>query len=121
MDRFASRAVVGDTFSPQEIRMKHPGGRLRNRYAVVGVGQSEIGEVPGSTSLGLLTTAMKAAIEDAGLTNRDVDGLITRGPDDVYCPHQRMGQRLGIDASFSTSTDNGSASQILSVAMACMA
>jgi acetyl-CoA acetyltransferase len=101
--------------------MKHPGARLRNRYAVVGVGQSEIGEVPGSTSLGLLTTAMKAAIEDAGLTNRDVDGLITRGPDDIYCHHQRMGQRLGIDASFSTSTDNGGASQILSVALACMA
>jgi acetyl-CoA acetyltransferase len=101
--------------------MQHPGARLRNRYAIVGVGQSEIGEVPGSTSLGLLTTAMKAAIEDAGLTNREVDGLITRGPDDVYCHHQRMGQRLGIDASFSTSTDNGGASQILSVAMACMA
>jgi acetyl-CoA acetyltransferase len=52
--------------------MQHLGARLRNRYAIVGVGQSEIGEVPGSTSLGLLTTAMKAAIEDAGLTNRDV-------------------------------------------------
>jgi acetyl-CoA acetyltransferase len=101
--------------------MQHPGARLRNRYAIVGVGQSEIGEVPGSTSLGLLTTAMKQAIEDAGLTNRDVDGLITRGPDDIYCHHQRMGQRLGINASFSTSTDNGGASQILSVALACMA
>jgi acetyl-CoA acetyltransferase len=101
--------------------MQHPGARLRNRYAIVGVGQSEIGEVPGSTSLGLLTTAMKQAIEDAGLTNRDVDGLITRGPDDIYCHHQRMGQRLGIDVSFSTSTDNGGASQILSVALACMA
>ena len=64
---------------------------------------------------------MKAAIEDAACTNRDVDGLITRGPDDIYCHHQRMGQRLGIDASFSTSTDNGGASRSSPVALACMA
>ena len=101
--------------------MQHPGARLRDRYAIVGVGQSPIGEVPGSTSQGLLLTAMREAILDAGLTNKDVDGLVTRGADDIYCHHQQMGQRLGIDVGFSTSLDNGGASQILAIALACMA
>jgi acetyl-CoA acetyltransferase len=101
--------------------MQHPGARLRDRFAIVGVGQSELGEVPGSTSLGLLTKAMKAAIEDAGLSNKDIDGIISRGPDDIYCHHQQMGQRLGINVGFSTSLDNGGASQILAIAIACMA
>ena len=49
------------------------------------------------------------------------DGLITRGPDDAYCHHQQIGERLGINARFSTSLDNGGASQILSVALAVLA
>ncbi len=95
--------------------------RLRGQYAIVGVGQSPIGEVPGMSALSLLAVAMKNAIEDAGLKKRDIDGLISRGPDDMYCHHQRIGERLGLNVSFSTSLDNGGASQCLAVAMACMA
>jgi acetyl-CoA acetyltransferase len=91
------------------------------RCAIVGVGQSAIGEVPGSTGLGLLTVAMRDAIADAGLDKGDVDGLVSRGADDVYCHHQRVGQLLGLDLRFSTSLDSGGASQCLGVAMACMA
>lgn len=95
--------------------------RLRGQYAIVGVGQSPIGEVPGMSALSLLAVAMKNAIEDAGLKKTDIDGLISRGPDDMYCHHQRIGERLGLNVSFSTSLDNGGASQCLAVAMACMA
>lgn len=95
--------------------------RLRGQYAIVGVGQSPIGEVPGMSALSLLAVAMKDAIEDAGLKKTDIDGLISRGPDDMYCHHQRIGERLGLNVSFSTSLDNGGASQCLAVAMACMA
>jgi acetyl-CoA acetyltransferase len=98
-----------------------PGAQLRDKYAIVGVGTSPLGEVPGSTSLGLLSIAIKNAIEDAGLRNKDVDGLISRGADDIYCHHQRVGQLVGIDARFSTSLDNGGASQIMSIALGCMA
>lgn len=94
---------------------------LRSKYAIVGVGQSPLGKVPELGDLGLFAVAAKSAIEDAGLSKADVDGLITRGPDDVYCHHQRIGQALGMNVTFSTSTDNGGASQILGVAMACMA
>jgi len=91
------------------------------RYAIVGVGRSPIGELPRSTSLSLLAVAMKNSIEDAGLDKSEVDGLVSRGPDDVYCHHQRMGELLGMDVSFSTSLDSGGASQCLGVALACMA
>ncbi len=94
---------------------------LRGKYAIAGVGHSPLGKVPELGPIGLFAVAAKNAIENAGLSKTDVDGLITRGPDDVYCHHQRVGEALGLNVTFSTSTDNGGASQILGVAMACMA
>ena len=94
---------------------------LRGKYAIVGVGQSPLGKVPELGPIGLFAVAAKNALEDAGLNKSEVDGLVTRGPDDVYCHHQRVGQALGLNVTFSTSTDNGGASQVLGVVMACMA
>ena len=95
--------------------------KLSGKYAIVGIGQSPIGEVPGMNSLSLLALAMKNAIEDAGLAKGEVDGLISRGTERLHTHHQHMGRILGLDASFSTSLDNGGASQCLGVALACMA
>lgn len=97
------------------------GSSLRDKYAIVGIGQSPIGEVPNASSLGLLAEAMKNAIGDSGLSKSEVDGLITRGPDDIYCHHQRMGEILGLNVAYSTSLDNGGASQCLAVILACLA
>lgn len=94
---------------------------LRDKYAIVGIGQSKIGEVPGVGSQGLLAEAMRNALEDAGIDKREVDGLITRGPTDVYTHHQRIGELLGINAAYSTTLDNGGASQCLAVIQACLA
>ncbi len=77
--------------------------------------------MPGLSSLDLLVEAIAGALDDAGLKPVDIDGLIVRGPDDSYSHHQRVGERLGIDARFSTSLDNGGASQILGVMLAVMA
>jgi acetyl-CoA acetyltransferase len=96
----------------------HP---LRDKYAIVGTGKSRLGRVPGVNSLGLLEEAMKNALDEAGLTNRDIDGVICRGPDDVYAHHQLIASRLGINSAFGTSLDNGGASQILAVMIAVMA
>ena len=93
---------------------------LRDKYAIVGVGKSRLGQV-GLNSLALLEEAIIAALGEAGLTTRDVDGLVVLGPDDVYSHHQVMAQRLGIDVAFSTSLDNGGASQILSIILGIMA
>jgi acetyl-CoA acetyltransferase len=93
---------------------------LRDKYAIVGTGKSRLGQV-GLGSLALLEEAIKAALDDAGLTNKDVDGVVVRGPDDVYSHHQLVAARLGIDVDFSTSLDNGGASQILAIILAVMA
>jgi acetyl-CoA acetyltransferase len=95
--------------------------RLRDTCAIVGIGQSAIGKVPDKSALGLLVDAMANAVEDAGLRKEDVDGIVCRGPDEAYTHHQLVGQRLGIDAEFSTTLDNGGASQILSIVLAVMA
>lgn len=97
------------------------GTHLRDRYAIVGAGTSRLGKVPGVSALGLLAEASKAALDDAGLKVGDIDGLLVRGPDDIYTFHQVFGERLGINAGFSTTTANGGASQILSVILAVMA
>lgn len=89
--------------------------------AIVGAAHSPLGEVPGSTSLSLMTDAAVSAVADAGLTPTDIDGIIVRGPDDEYCFQQQLGERLGLNAAFSTSLDNGGASQALSVIIASMA
>jgi acetyl-CoA acetyltransferase len=93
----------------------------RDKYAIVGTGTSALGKVPEMSSLGLAEQATVAALEDAGLKAQDIDGLLMRGPDDVYTFHQVIGERLGINAGFSTTTANGGASQILSVILAVMA
>lgn len=98
-----------------------PNRALRDKYAIVGTGVSRLGKVPGVSTLALTEEAIYAALNDCGLTVQDVDGLLMRGPDDIYTFHQVVGERLGINATFSTSTANGGASQILSVIMAVMA
>ena len=94
---------------------------LSTRTAIVGVGTSQLGEVPGSTALSLMADAATAAIADAGLKPSDIDGVVVRGPDDEYCFQQQLGQRMGINAAFATCLDNGGASQPLSVVLATMA
>lgn len=98
-----------------------PSKDLRDTCAIVGIGNSRLGKVPGVSSVDLLVEAMSNALDDAGLKPSDIDGIVCRGPDDSYSHHQVIGSRLGVNARFSTTMDNGGASQILSVALAVMA
>jgi len=50
---------------------------LRGRTAIAGVGQAGLGKAEGYTEQEILTQAAMAAIEDAGLTLRDIDGIAT--------------------------------------------
>ena len=47
--------------------------------AIVGVAESDLGILPGSTVLRLQAQAAKRALDDAGFTKNDVDALITAG------------------------------------------
>ena len=50
---------------------------LKDKYAIVGVGHSALGKVPELSDYGLQVTAVKAALDDAGLKKTDVDAVIT--------------------------------------------
>ena len=49
---------------------------LKDKYAIVGVGYTPQGRIPGRTSLSFHLEASVNAIKDAGLNRADVDGLI---------------------------------------------
>src|SRR5215470_17908123 len=117
----ASASSPDESKEPQGATMIEPSRELRDVCAVVGAGHSRLDQVPGVSSLDLLVEAARNAIADAGIDVHEIDGIICRGPDESYSHHQLVGERLGINARFSTSLDNGGASQILAVAMATMA
>jgi acetyl-CoA acetyltransferase len=50
---------------------------LRDRAAIVGIGQTEFSKESGRSELQLACEASKAALDDAGLRPEDVDGLAT--------------------------------------------
>lgn len=49
--------------------------RLKNKYAIVGIGFTKQGKVPGRTALSFHVEACANAIQDAGLRKEDIDGL----------------------------------------------
>ena len=53
------------------------GDKFESRVALTGIGMSEVGRRLGVHPLGLTLQACRAAIEDAGLTLADIDGLAT--------------------------------------------
>ncbi|MBU68637.1 MAG: hypothetical protein CL858_24885 [Cupriavidus sp.] len=85
---------------------------LKNKIAIVGVGESEIGRVPHMTGLGLNAQAAKRALDDSGLQLSDIDGVLT-----AYSftePYFMLGsvlcEYLGLKPRFNASVIAGGAS-----------
>ena len=73
---------------------------LRDRVAVVGVGRTELSKDSGVTTLTLALRAIAAALDDAGLSLRDVDGVATHGVGDS-APAAVVAATLGLsDVAF---------------------
>lgn len=80
--------------------------RLSGKAAIVGVGASPQGNLPGSSSLSLAITAFKDALKDAGLKKTDIDGLLTMpGMTSPEGPlnYLRLAETLGIDPRYTGS------------------
>jgi acetyl-CoA acetyltransferase len=52
-------------------------GSIRGKAAIVGVGLSDFGEVPGWSHFELMAQAVERACADAGITSKDIDGLFS--------------------------------------------
>ena len=71
----------------------HP---LRDRAAIVGVGYTEFSKNSGVSTLALALRAIRAALDDAGLTHRDVDGVACHRVGDS-AQAAVVAQSLGVD------------------------
>src|SRR5699024_10943040 len=61
---------------------------MKNRYATVGVGESERSRNSGTTPLHLALDAARAAINDAGLKAGDIDGFMNYNEMDSCTSHE---------------------------------
>ncbi len=67
----------------------------RDRCAIVGIGATDFSRSSERTDLTLATQAALAAIEDAGLTAKDIDGIVRCDMDTVR--HNDLADALGIE------------------------
>jgi acetyl-CoA acetyltransferase len=83
---------------------------LRDKCAIVGVGASAQGKVPGSTAMSLVVDAFKAALDDSGLRKDDIDGILTlpgQTTPEGALNFLRVGETLGINPRFTGTMNMG--------------
>lgn len=97
---------------------------LRGKTAIVGVGASRQGNLPGSSPVSLAVEAFKAALDDAGLSKTDVDGLLTMpgttSPEGSL-NYLRLGETLGLNPAYAGSMTMGGGTAGALVQMAALA
>jgi acetyl-CoA acetyltransferase len=91
------------------------------RVAIAGVAESDLGEVPGKTVLQMQAEAALAALAEAGLQLRDVDGIATAGGEGIYAPGMLLAEYLGVQPRYTDSTNIGGASFVAHAGHACEA
>lgn len=97
---------------------------MKNKVAIVGVGASPQGRLPGSTPVKLGVDAFKRALDDAGLKKDQIDGLLTMPgttSPEASLNFLRMGETLGIDPKYTGSMTMGGGTAGALVQMASLA
>ncbi|MGK3954522.1 thiolase C-terminal domain-containing protein [Microbacterium sp. I2] len=80
----------------------------RRRVAIVGVGATQQGELPGRSANAIAVDAIELALADAGLRKADVDGLITcRNLQAHVGIDEQVGEMLGINPRYGATLDYG--------------
>lgn len=96
---------------------------IAGRTAIVGVGTTRFGKLPGSTAWGLQTEAVRNALADAGLTKEDVDGLFTEPQfsEPLMLHGHVLGRYLGLKADYLSTISIGGATACTLVQQAATA
>ena len=99
-DQYVARRYRTDTRPDPDAYL------IKDKAAVVGIGQTEFSKNSGRSTLQLACEAIKNAVEDAGLKISDIDGIskYTQDPNDEHC----LVDALGIeDLKFFTELNHG--------------
>ena len=87
-------------------------GSYTGQVAIVGVGETPVGKVPGRSALWFNAEATRLALADAGIDKHQVDGLLTCPS--FVAPFHRMSvavsEYLGIQPTFSNTVNVSGAS-----------
>jgi acetyl-CoA acetyltransferase len=98
--------------------------RLRNRYAVAGIGLSRFGKVPGVSAMGFCLESAARAIADCGVARDAIDGVLCLMPAQMGEQHgwaSRVAAFLGITPSYCATMDMGGATAVGMMQTAVMA
>ena len=82
---------------------------LSGSIAIVGAAESDVFESQGRSPVGLMAQATKRALDDAGLTKDDIDGLFTASSY-YYMPTLTLGEYLQIHPRYTDATVIGGCS-----------
>ncbi|MGH2726526.1 MAG: thiolase family protein, partial [Actinomycetota bacterium] len=96
---------------------------LSGKTAIAGLGVTAFGKLPGRSAWSLQTEAVKRAIDDAGLTKADVDGLLTAPPlsEPLLLHAEQLGGKLGLRTNYLSQKFIGGATAVALVAEAALA
>lgn len=83
---------------------------LRGRAAIVGVAESVLGEAPSETVWSMQAKAALDALEDAGIEPAEVDAVFCAVGGQSYAPSMQLAEYLGIEPTYTDSTNIGGAS-----------
>lgn len=89
-----------------------PNRALSGRGAIVGVGRTAMGELPGRSALSLGLEAFRIALDDAGLKKEDIDGVLTHPGTtsrEGANHYLRFCEAAGIDPKYAASKSMGGA------------
>ncbi len=96
---------------------------FQDNCAIAGIGETKIGKLPNRTSLSLHIEAAVAAIRDAGLERKDVDGVLSMPPYDdpafMFCV--QVSEGLGLHSHFSSDLNLGGSTPVVMVLHAAAA
>jgi acetyl-CoA acetyltransferase len=82
---------------------------VRGSVAIAGVGLAGCGEAPGWSEMEIAAAAAKNALDDAGLTARDVDGIVIASTN-IFMSGLALAEHLGVRPKFTESTMVGGSS-----------
>src|SRR3990172_2138906 len=97
-------------------------GSLKDKYCILGIGNTAYGRLPGSSPVNLTVEAVRNAIQDAGIDKSEIDAVLTKYPTSNFQSlfSATIAQRLGVVQKVTATIDQAGASNIGLIGYAVM-